>query len=449
MQQLQRASRGIFLGFPDNSTGWLVYSPEQPQSFIITRDAYFDEDFNSALCFDSKPFAGAISIRSHFNPSGLRNMDDNTEPATHHHTGSAANLGIPPLCFVDDNHQPYAHDDDNDDIPDLIPRSSTAGDPHHNDDDDAQPPPKMQQGPIIPNPHRINMAYHQQLHNRLCKQMALHFQECDKCPPSIDPIHSAMMTIDKQATTSDDFPCDEPVDKYLPEPQSLKAVLKLDDDVRSAWLHAICIKIKNLVDHDTFILNEQLHKHKQTIPVKLVLKAKQTASGKLEKLKARLVARGDMQKRRMKKTKAEFQQREDIANSEQPPENSHIHLIEIPQPFEDTWSPCASSRVVKLLLSTTCSYNRTLKGGDFLIGAYLQAKDIGRHFVKLPIEYAYHFPKYAKYFGVPMLLNKGIYGLVYSCKYWNIEFSEWLYSQNFKQSQSEPSYFVRYDKHNG
>jgi transposase InsO family protein len=38
-QQLQQASRGIFLGFPDNSAGWLVYSPDQPQSLIITRDA--------------------------------------------------------------------------------------------------------------------------------------------------------------------------------------------------------------------------------------------------------------------------------------------------------------------------------------------------------------------------------------------------------------------------
>ena len=103
---------------------------------------------------------------------------------------------------------------------------------------------------------------------------------------------------------------------------------------------------------------------------------------------------------------------------------------------------------MKLLLSATSAFRRILKGADF-IGAYLQAKVIGRHFVKLPMEYAVHFPrKYAKYFGRPMLLNKGIYGLVYSGKYWNIEFSEWLYSQNFKQSQSEPSYFVLYDKHN-
>ncbi len=84
---------------------------------------------------------------------------------------------------------------------------------------------------------------------------------------------------------------------------------------------------------------------------------------------------------------------------------------------------------------------------DF-IGAYLQAKLIGRHYVKLPLEFAYLFPKCPKFFGVPLLLDKGIYGLVYSGKYWNIEFSEWLYSQGFIQSPSETSYIVRYNKHN-
>jgi hypothetical protein len=39
------------------------------------------------------------------------------------------------------------------------------------------------------------------------------------------------------------------VEKYLPEPQSLQAVLKLDDNVCTAWLHAIRMKIKNLIDH--------------------------------------------------------------------------------------------------------------------------------------------------------------------------------------------------------
>ncbi|KAI2497623.1 hypothetical protein MHU86_16872 [Fragilaria crotonensis] len=114
--------------------------------------------------------------------------------------------------------------------------------------------------------------------------MTLYFQECAESLPSVDPIHTAMLAVDASTTS----PTDDPVDKYLPEPQSFKAVLKLDDDVRNAWLHAIRMEIKNLIDHDTFILGEQPRKDELIIPVKLVLKAKQTATGKLENLKLAL-----------------------------------------------------------------------------------------------------------------------------------------------------------------
>ena len=53
---------------------------------------------------------------------------------------------------------------------------------------------------------------------------------------------------------------------------------------------------------------EQPRKNELIIPVKLVLKAKQTATGKLEKLKARNVARGDLEKQMLKKTNAAYQQ---------------------------------------------------------------------------------------------------------------------------------------------
>ena len=425
-QQLQRASRGIFLGFPDNSAGWLIYSPDQPQHLIVTRDAYFDDDFNSALCFDSKPFAGAVPIRSHFNPNGLRDNPANSEPTIFHQTGSAADLGNTPSHFLNASELSTSTPDDSldDDLPALI---------HH--------------GFTPPTSHQVNYISHQQCHSKHHKMMTLYFQECNEDPPSLDPIQTAMLTLDN-ATIAAPADSTDSVDKYLPEPQSLKAVLKLDDYIRSAWLHAIRMEIKNLIDHDTFILGQTPSKTDLIIPLKLVLKAKQTASGKLDKLKARIVARGDMEKRRIKKSKAAYQQqilqqRQEDAQHKQ----TNTIPVDIPQPFEDTWSPCASSRGVKLFLSTTCASRRILKSGDF-IGAYLQAKVIGRHFVILSLEYAYHFPEYTKYFGVPLLLNKGIYGLVYSSKYWNIEFSEWLYSQGFLQSPSEPSYFVRYDKHN-
>jgi hypothetical protein len=189
----------------------------------------------------------------------------------------------------------------------------------------------------------------------------------------------------------------------------------------------------------TFIIGVKPCKDELIIPVKLVLKAKQTACGKLDKLKARIVARGDMEKRRIKKTKAAYQkqllqQRQEITQLTK----TNTIPIDIQQPFEDTCSPCASSRGVKLLLSTTSGACCTVKNEDF-IGAYIQAKVIGRHFVTHSLEYVYCFPEYAKYFGVPLLLDKDIYVLVYSGKYWNIAFFEWIYSQGFIQSQEEPS----------
>jgi len=179
------------------------------------------------------------------------------------------------------------------------------------------------------------------------------------------------------------------------------------------------------------------------------MKAKQTILGHLEKLKCRIVARGDMEKRRMKKhtrirNEAIMTQRTKTAEAKE--KGSPPQLIEIPEPLEDTWSPCASARGVKLLLGVATKKGKVVKMADF-IGAYLQAKVVGRHFITLPKEYAIYFPQYAKYFGVPLLLNKGVYGMVFSGKRWNQEFSEWLYSQGFVQSTADPSFFCKRFKH--
>ncbi len=98
-----------------------------------------------------------------------------------------------------------------------------------------------------------------------------------------------------------------PVDKYHPEPQSFKAVLKLLNDICNAWLHAIKMEIINLINHNTFILGKTPRKDELIMPVKYVKKAKQTASGKLENLKACIVAQGNMKKWRIKKTRATVQ----------------------------------------------------------------------------------------------------------------------------------------------
>jgi hypothetical protein len=120
------------------------------------------------------------------------------------------------------------------------------------------------------------------------------------------------------------------------------------------------MEMKNLIDHNTFILGKTPRKDELIITVKLVLKAKHTASEKLEKLKAFIVAQGNIERQRLKKSRATVQkqiqnQRQENTKNKPATTKPNTIPIEIPQLLEDTWSPCASSRGVKLLISTICA----------------------------------------------------------------------------------------------
>ena len=47
--------RGIFVGFPDDSAGWLFYVPSTKKTYI-SLDAVVDENFTSPLCMPDLPF---------------------------------------------------------------------------------------------------------------------------------------------------------------------------------------------------------------------------------------------------------------------------------------------------------------------------------------------------------------------------------------------------------
>jgi hypothetical protein len=168
-------------------------------------------------------------------PNGLQNIEI-SEPTIIHQTGSVANLGISPSSFIEETTTEAPPNTNTGESPHLL-------DPIDNDD--------FHLGPTPPTPQLLSFTHHQKRHTPLQKEMTLYIQECAEPPPTIDPIQTAMLTLDASATT-DSFSSDDSVDKYLQEPQSFNAVLKLDDDIRSAWLHAIKMEIKNLIDHKTF-----------------------------------------------------------------------------------------------------------------------------------------------------------------------------------------------------
>ena len=108
-----------------------------------------------------------------------------------------------------------------------------------------------------------------------------------------------------------------------------------------------------------------------------VYKAKIQSDGSLNKLKLRILVRGDIQ-------------------------NKEI--------VGDTWSPIASMRTLKYFLSDSAKHKEIVHQLDF-IGEFLQAKVKNRVFFKLDIRYTYYFPEYAKYLGRAVQLLNSMYVL--------------------------------------
>ena len=129
--------------------------------------------------------------------------------------------------------------------------------------------------------------------------------------------------------------------------------------------------IKNLINNQTFPV-EDPNKGKPITPCMDVYKAKVQYDGSLDKLKLRIVVRGDLQNKEM---------------------------------VGDTCSPTASMKTLKYFLADRAKHKSIVHQLDF-IGAFLQAKVKNRVFVKLDIRYTDYFPEYAKYFGKSLEIIK-------------------------------------------
>ncbi|MGH7954596.1 MAG: reverse transcriptase domain-containing protein, partial [Gloeomargaritales cyanobacterium] len=104
---------------------------------------------------------------------------------------------------------------------------------------------------------------------------------------------------------------------------------------------------------------------------------------------------------------------------------------------EDTWSPTASVKLLKTFLGHAARLKCRVYQLDF-IGAFLQASVHERIFVKLAAKYGDLFPEYAKYCGRPLRLNKSMYGMIHSGRFWWQELLEWLLSTGFVSSSVHP-----------
>ena len=186
------------------------------------------------------------------------------------------------------------------------------------------------------------------------------------------------------------------VSHFIPEPRNFAEVIKLSENIRKPWLKATLKEIKNLIDNQTFLVEDQ-NEGEPVTPCMDVYKAKIQSDGSLDKLKLRIIVRGDLQNKEM------------VGN---------------------TWSPTASMRTLNYFLADATKHKTRVHQFDF-IGTFLQAKVKNRVFVKLDIRYTDYFPEYAQYFGRALRLLKFMYGTTNSGNLFADELTEWLLEAGF------------------
>ena len=418
---LQKGIRCIFIGLPENRAGWLFYSSNTRVSTAVSYDAVFDESFSTPIALSIPPFTGGVPYRN-INTSSSRTPElyegqkemtgDITTiiPSTFETTKTKHTLEIDDLSDTDDDS----------DSSDKVKEGKNDADmvPHQNLRHITRSNPatfKHQPGSLVTNLESANTV-------------TLTPDSVTSPPPqlrrfmnSIQNLSAASATVAPQGLyeiTSDETLQQEDTDEAInasdcfPEPMSVKQILRMPEPLKSKWLKSTATEIKVIMDNNTFNVDDTPLPGEQVIPTKPVYKAKLNADGSLNKLKTRIVVRGDLQKLR---------------------------------PGENTWSPTASMRLLKTFVASATQEGKEIKQVDF-IAAFIQARVRERVFVKLSEDLAAACPEYSHMFGRPLRLERGLYGLTLCGKYWNVELQEYLTEIGFVQSKVDPCLMIRRDK---
>ena len=133
---------------------------------------------------------------------------------------------------------------------------------------------------------------------------------------------------------------------------------RLSDEINKPWLKETLKEIKNIINNKTFIVQEP-EKGEPVTPCMDVYKSKIWSDGSLDKLKLRILVRGDLQNKEL---------------------------------VGYSWSPTAYMSNLKYLLEDAVNNKSRVHKLDF-IGSFLRANFKNRVFVKLDSRYADCFQK--------------------------------------------------------
>jgi hypothetical protein len=325
-----------------------------------------------------------------------------TVDATIEHTGSIENF--PVIAEEGDTTNTNANDD-NDDVPDLLHPDddssvSTSGsdiDEIIDDEDilDIEAGNNIIDDETSPQPIiELRRSTRTRKPNPKYAYYTRHYDWVDNADPSNMELATACAS---EAIPS--LPSSGDALSWEPAPKSIQEILKMPEGtVRQAWLKSVWKELKALVDAKTFAKRKEEPSDpdnpqpgEASTPVMEIFKVKIKSDGSLDKLKTRMVVRGDLQDKNI---------------------------------TEDKWSPTASFRSLKMFLAHAAKLKVRVRQLDF-VGAFLQAKMRTRMFITIPNIYGVLFPEFCEFCGKPVRLQMSMYGTTLCGKYWYLDL--WIF----------------------
>ena len=200
---------------------------------------------------------------------------------------------------------------------------------------------------------------------------------------------------------------------FLDVPRSVTQTPYMNPKIGQAWVKAFVKEVLGiLIQRQACALEDPLPGD-PIVPLMEVYKCKINKDGFIDKLKNRIVYRGDLYN---------------------------------PADPQDSWNPHASFLALKVYLALCAKYGIFPLQVDFLL-AYLQANMRERVFVLFPEVWKKWLPEHVhKWIGRPVLLKKALYGYQYSGKFLYQDQAEFLMTQGFEES-GLPGFWFR--KRNG
>jgi hypothetical protein len=473
----ERGLRGIHVGLPRYQEGWLCYLPSTG-GLRICLDVSFDENFYSTTAHspssDDSRFPG--SQRSMLISLPMVPLDGANEhtgdawPFTSA-TGGLADPTDPAITRFAQAGVEELHDQDDRDVPPLVPRPSYSDDSDSDEDDSVNSSDdqymfenghdvllsedfdelfvsptsrrvQFQPTQVLPasaspepvsnsdsdngnrrssRPH--NKAIKYQPHDfigfsatrqELTRHAAMHASALRR---PIEGPNLRLQSYMRAAYQAEVLPPSVPddlsglsADDFEPSPTHWKHVLSLPEHLQLHWIASLRKEILVLLRMETFDKDFEMALEDLIIAVTAKFRCKLTSTGAIDKLKARICLRGDMQ------------------------EKGHW----------DTWCPIAGFRALRIFLAIAARQKCRIFQLDF-VGAFLQSFAVDRTVTMLPKEWAVLFPDLAEWFGIPLLCRKSLYGGQYCNKSWDDHLSSWLANYGLIRLESEGSIFMLWE----